>query len=55
VHKATYVKEEQNNAIPAMLSRIPNRSNLFITSQLNFSVSAWVFGTVQIAATKKHT
>lgn len=36
--KITYVKEEQNSAIPAILRRIPNKSNLFIVPSVNFSV-----------------
>jgi len=51
----SYVNEEQNNAIPAMLRRIPNQSNLFIVSRLNPSVSACVLGTVHIAAKKNAT
>jgi hypothetical protein len=39
--------------MPAMLRRIPNTSNLLSTSQLIFSMLAWVFGTVHIAAIKK--
>jgi hypothetical protein len=53
--EGTHVKLEQNKAIPAILNRIPTKSNLFNVAKLSFSVTCCVLGTVQTAATKKKT
>ena len=50
-----YLKEEQNNAIPAIIRKIPTKSNFFNVSHDKGSVFLCVFGTVTIATAKKPT
>lgn len=48
----TYLREEVNSASPAMLRKIPTKSNFSNTSHDNGSEPACVFGVVKIDETK---